>query len=44
MNWSSDVSQLRKSGKLTEALAKAREGFEVDPNDIYMQRAYGWVI
>lgn len=44
MNWSSEVSQLRKSGQLPEALAKAREGFEADPNDIYLQRAYGWVI
>jgi len=44
VNWSSDVSQLRKSGHLPEALAKAREGFAADPNDIYLQRAYGWVI
>lgn len=44
MNWPSDVSQLRKSGYLPESLAKAREGFEADPNDTYLQRAYGWVI
>lgn len=44
MSWSSDVSQLRKSGHLAEALAKAREGFATDPNDTYLQRAYGWVI
>jgi hypothetical protein len=44
VNWSSDVSQLRKSGHLPEALAKAREGFVADPNDTYLQRAYGWVI
>lgn len=44
MNWSSDVSQLRKLGYLPEALAKAREGFAADPNDTYLQRAYGWVI
>lgn len=44
MSWSSDVSQLRKSGHHTEALAKAREGFAADPNDTYLQRAYGWVI
>jgi tetratricopeptide (TPR) repeat protein len=44
VNWSSDVSLLRKSGHLSEALAKAREGFAADPNDTYLQRAYGWVI
>ena len=44
MNWSSDVSQLRKSGQLLEALTKAREGFEANPNDTYMQRAFGWVV
>lgn len=44
MNFSSEVSQLRKSGKLLEALTKAREGFGATPNDIFLQRAYGWVI
>jgi tetratricopeptide (TPR) repeat protein len=44
MNPSLDISQLRKSGHLEEALSKAREFFAADPNDIYLQRAYGWVI
>jgi len=44
MNCSSEVFQLRKAGLLDEALKKAREAFAANPNDIWLQHAYGWVI
>ncbi len=44
MNYASEISQLRKSGKIDEALARARACFAVSPDDLYIQRAYGWVL
>ena len=44
MSCSRDVFQLRKDHKFDEALATARECYAADPNDIWNQRAYGWVL
>jgi hypothetical protein len=44
MGDSREVFQLRKERRLDEALTKARAGFQDAPQDIWMQRAYGWVL
>lgn len=44
MSDSREVFQLRKEQRLDEALSKARAGFKDAPRDIWMQRAYGWVL
>jgi hypothetical protein len=44
MNCASEISQLRKAGQLEAALAKSRTCYGETPGDIYLQRAYGWVI
>jgi len=44
MSDSREVFQLRKEHRLDEALTKARAGFKDTPQDIWMQRAYGWVL
>lgn len=44
MSDSKAVFTLRKEGRLDEALAMAREGYAANANDIWMQRAYGWVL
>ncbi len=44
MNYATEISALRKSGKLDEAFARARECHEEKPNDSYIQQAYGWVL
>jgi hypothetical protein len=44
MSDSKAVFTLRKEGRWDEALAMAREGYAANANDIWMQRAYGWVL
>jgi tetratricopeptide (TPR) repeat protein len=44
MSCSNEVFALRKSHKLAEALAKARECYAAAPNDVWTHRAYGWVL
>ncbi|EGJ09053.1 tetratricopeptide repeat protein [Rubrivivax benzoatilyticus] len=39
-----DISRLRKAGELAEALERARGAHESSPGDVYIQRAYGWVL
>lgn len=39
-----EVGQLRKTGQLDAALARAREAFAINPHDSYLQVAYGWVL
>lgn len=38
------ITELRKAGKLEEALALAKQAMKEVPNDVYVQRAYGWVL
>jgi tetratricopeptide (TPR) repeat protein len=44
MSDSQEIFQLRKEQRLEEALIKARTAFESTPQDIWVQRAYGWVL
>ncbi len=44
MNHATRISELRKAGKLQEALTVAQEAHAADREDVYVQRAYGWVI
>ncbi len=44
MNAATEISQLRKSGNIAEALEKARQCYDAAPKDTYIQRAYGWVL
>ncbi|CAK0769017.1 hypothetical protein CCP4SC76_5140002 [Gammaproteobacteria bacterium] len=41
---SREIFALRKSGRLDEVLAMARQCYEKTPEDLWLQRAYGWVI
>ncbi|WP_119157591.1 DUF7017 domain-containing protein [Caldimonas tepidiphila] len=44
MSRASEISALRKGGRLAEALDLARAAHEASPRDPYLQRAYGWVL
>jgi len=44
MSVSHEIFQLRKDHKLVEALEIARKAYGADSVDIWIQRAYGWVL
>jgi hypothetical protein len=44
MSCSHEIFRLRKEHKLDEALAKVRECYAADTDDLWLQRAYGWVL
>lgn len=44
MSISQEINALRKNNRLEEALALAHSSYETQPNDRYIQLAYGWVI
>jgi len=39
-----DINALRKEGRSEDALQLAREEFRADPDDFFLQNAYGWAI
>ncbi len=44
MSASAEIFQLRKAHRIDEALEKARAAFAQEPDDLWIQRAYGWVL
>lgn len=44
MTPATEVSSLRKAGRMEEALVLARQSFSSTPNDAYLQQAFGWLI
>lgn len=40
----SEITRLRKEGRLSEALERARACHDARPGDLYVQGAYGWVL
>ncbi|WP_298236613.1 tetratricopeptide repeat protein [uncultured Azohydromonas sp.] len=44
MSSTTDITELRKAGRLAEALDRARACYDAAPRDLYIQRAYGWVL
>ena len=44
MSISQEINALRKNNRLEEALALAHSSYETQPNDRFIQQAFGWVI